>query len=126
MSILNLGLQYIGLMREKMDENFKKLSSRCNSLADLRKIGEGNPSITDAVADSISPVKVLLTDIFVRLELQSKKFSFFTLVSSSDISLFWEAMLSIDSALTDPLAKYRKATLAKNKDLRLFLNTAVT
>ena len=36
MSILNLGLQCIGLMHEKMDENFEKLSSRCNSLADLR------------------------------------------------------------------------------------------
>ena len=63
---------------------------------------------------------MLLTNIFVRLELQSKKFSVFTSASSSDIDLFWEAMLSIDSALTDPFAKYKKATLAKNRDLWLF------
>ena len=79
-----------------------------------------NSDFVDAVADSIAPVKVLLTDIFVRLELQSKKFSIFSSATSSDISFFWEAMLSIDSVLTDPHGKYNKAILAKNKDLRLF------
>lgn len=49
MSILNLGLQCIGLMRERMDEDFEKVSSRCNSLADLRKLGEVNSDFVDAV-----------------------------------------------------------------------------
>ena len=49
MSLLNLGLQCIGLMRERMDEDFEKVSSRCNSLADLRKLGEVNSDFVDAV-----------------------------------------------------------------------------
>ena len=122
MSVLNLGLQCIGLMREKMGEDFEKLSSRCNSLADLRKMAKGNPSFAGTVADSMSLVKILLTDIFTRLELQSKKFSVFFSASSSDIALFWESMLAIDNTLKDPSGKYRKATLTKNPSLRYFFD----
>ena len=56
----NLGLQCVGLMRAKMSEDFEKLSSRCNSLADLRNVGIRNPVFKEAVADSVSDVKVLL------------------------------------------------------------------
>ena len=47
----------------------------------------------------MSDVKVLLTDIFIRLELQSKKFSVFSSVSPDDIASFWESVLTIDNAL---------------------------
>lgn len=53
MSVLNLGLQCVGLMRAKMSEAFEKLSSRCNSFADLRNIGIGNPAFIQAVADRV-------------------------------------------------------------------------
>lgn len=105
-----------------MDDDFEKLSSRCNSLADLRKKAAENPGFTEAVADSVSPVKVLLTDIFIRLELQSKKFSVFSSASSGDIALFWDSILAIDSTLEDPLGKYTKATLTKTSNLRQFFD----
>ena len=37
MSTLNLCLQCVGLMREKMDDEFEKTAQRCKSLKDLRK-----------------------------------------------------------------------------------------
>ena len=53
MSVLNLGLQCVGLMRAKMSEAFEKLSSRCNLFADLRNIGIGNPVFIQPVADRV-------------------------------------------------------------------------
>ena len=122
MSVLNLGLQCIGLMCEKMGDEFERLSTRCSSLADLRKMAEKNPSFSEAVSDSVSLVKILLTDIFIRLERQSKKFSVFSSASSSDIGLFWDFVLIIDSTLDNPCGKYKKATLAKNPNLRRFFD----
>ena len=46
MSVLNLGLQCVGLAREKMPEEF---SSQWNSLNELRKIAERNVEIVGAV-----------------------------------------------------------------------------
>ena len=50
-------------------------------------------------------MKILLTDIFVHLQLKSKKFCVFSSASTSEIALFWDAMLSVDSALADPHGK---------------------
>ena len=37
MSVLNLGLQCVGLAREKMTDDFEKEVAKCNSLSELRK-----------------------------------------------------------------------------------------
>jgi hypothetical protein len=42
---------------------------KCGSMADLRKIAESKPRFAAASLDSLSPVKILLTDVFRRLEL---------------------------------------------------------
>ena len=54
MSILNLGLQCIELMREKMGDEFEGLFARCNLLPDSRRIAQKNPSFSEALSDSIS------------------------------------------------------------------------
>ena len=62
MSILNIGLQRIGLMRELMSQENEKLSSLCNSLPDLRQVSKEYQDFVSAVADSLAPVKIMLTD----------------------------------------------------------------
>jgi len=62
MSILNLGLQCVGLAREKMPDEYKKVA-KCNNLTQLRKIAERTNEFVE-VKDSLSPVKVLLSNIF--------------------------------------------------------------
>ena len=81
MSVLNLGLQCVGLAREKMPEEFEK---EVASLNELRKIAERNEEIVGAVKDSLSPVKILLTDIFSRLA--------YTAATATEISEFWSAV----------------------------------
>ncbi|XP_019864157.1 PREDICTED: uncharacterized protein LOC109593572, partial [Amphimedon queenslandica] len=69
MSILNLGLQCVGLAREQMTEEFEKEAAKANSLSELRAIASQTSGFEAAVASSLSPVKSLLYSIFNRLKL---------------------------------------------------------
>ena len=71
MSLLNLGLQCIGLLRKKMDDGYESAVANCNSIAQLRKVAEKNPTMKDGTLDSISPVKILMSSVFQRLELNN-------------------------------------------------------
>ena len=44
MSTLNLGLQCVGLMREKGDDEFEAKAKKCTSLATIRDAAKGPPS----------------------------------------------------------------------------------
>ena len=64
MSILNLGLQCVGLTRSKMGDEFEKEVVKCSNLSELRQHLEGMKADVD---DSLSPVKILLCTLFCRL-----------------------------------------------------------
>ena len=66
MSTLNLGLQCVGLMREKMDDEYEKTAQRCQSLKDLRKKATESADFKSMAIDSVSHVKSLLAMLFGR------------------------------------------------------------
>ena len=68
MSVLNLGLQCVGLACDLMPDDFEKEVGKCN-ITELRKIASHKSGIKLAVQDSLSPVKVLLCSILNRLKL---------------------------------------------------------
>uniref|UniRef100_A0A1X7UMC9 Uncharacterized protein n=1 Tax=Amphimedon queenslandica TaxID=400682 RepID=A0A1X7UMC9_AMPQE len=55
MSVLNLGLQCIGLARSKMPEQFEKEVSKCNTLAEIHKIASRVDGLDIAIQESFSP-----------------------------------------------------------------------
>ena len=75
MSTLNLGLQCVGLMREKGDSDFEAEAAKCNSIAALRGATQHMPNFRTEALDSIAHVKSLLVMLLERLELKKKKFS---------------------------------------------------
>ena len=56
-----------------------------------------NSEFQGACLDSIAPVKKLLTDIAVCLELKEKKFQVFIAATPSEVSDHWTALLPIDT-----------------------------
>lgn len=72
MSTLNLGLQSVGLMRKEGSEQFEREVSRCGSLKTLRKAAEERVEFKEEALDSVEPVKILLTQVFERLQLGGK------------------------------------------------------
>lgn len=85
MSIVNIGMQCIGAMREKREECFEKAVEKCNSLKDLRQ--QCFQHKLD-VAASIKPAKDLIANVMERLELKGKKFKVFESASDSEIVVY--------------------------------------
>src|SRR5215475_1427727 len=63
MSILNLGLQCVGLMRQEMDIGSEEIMTQCNSMNDIRKAAEKTPSLKKNLKESLNPTITLLNDI---------------------------------------------------------------
>ena len=72
MSILNLGLQSVGLMRAECTESAEQALKNCNSLKQIRAAVVQQPSLASEIANSIEPVKLLLTNVFQRLAMKWK------------------------------------------------------
>ena len=116
MSIVNLELQAVALVREKMPEDMEKAASKCNSLKMLRQAAGKNSDFQKAALDSIlAPVKILLTDI-MRLELKGKNFQVFSAASEAEIESLWNSLLAIDHEM-----RLRHDVKIAAKDLSLAL-----
>ena len=97
LSIVNLGLQAVALARAKMPDELETTASRCNSLKALRAVAQQKPDFVRSVADSLAPVKILLSDIARQLELKEKKFKVFTAATASELDAFWTALLALEN-----------------------------
>lgn len=97
MSILNIVLQCVGLMRKKMCNEFEADTATCNNLKQLRE-ALGNK--LSSVLDSLKPVFDLLHSIFTRLTLKGETFKLYNAASEADIEEFWSVLLLIDGSLT--------------------------
>ena len=96
MSIINLGLQCVGLMREKLPDAFESAISNANTLQQLRDSGiSGNDTLL-----TLKPVIELLHGIFRRLELKGCPFDVYEAATEEQIEEFWSVLLLIDSTLS--------------------------
>ena len=118
MSILNLGLQCVGLARQQMSVNFEKEVEKCNTFSELWKCLEGQESF---VQESLSRVKSLLSSIFTRLKFNNNFVNTFLSASVDEISTFWSAIPTLDSTLTIDGA-YNKGAMKHNPQILQFID----
>lgn len=107
MSVLNLGLQCVGLARAEMGEEFESIVKKSNSLAELRQHLKSHKG---DVKDSLSPVIIQLHSLFSRLQLHDKNFQLYYSASDDELSDFWSAILTLDSSLEEG-GTYRKENI---------------
>lgn len=100
MSILNLGLQCVGLMRTEMDEEFEEIIKHCNSMEDIRNKAKEKPQLREQLLNSLSPTIELMENLFKRLELKEESFDTFKAVSDEEMITLWNSLLLIDDSLT--------------------------
>ena len=63
-------------------------------------IGQKCPALIGEVLDSLSPVKILLSEIIVRLKLKQKPFEMYPAASDDEIRALWESLLEVDHTLS--------------------------
>ena len=99
MSILNIGLQSVGIMCQET-KIFEEALKSCNSLKSIRSLGEKNLNLKEEVLDPLSPMKALLQGIFICLRLKDHKFKTFEAASDHQINYMWSTILAVDDAIT--------------------------
>ncbi|PKY18698.1 hypothetical protein RhiirB3_492222 [Rhizophagus irregularis] len=100
MSILNLGLQCIGLMRTEMDKEFEELIKCCNSMEDIRNKAKEEPHLKEQFLNSLFPTIELMENLIKRLELKEEPFETFKPASEEEMTVLWDSLLLIDDSLT--------------------------
>jgi len=89
MSILNLGMQSIGLMRVKMSEECENIINTCNNIEDIREKAKESSQLENELLESLQPTIELLSSIFERQSLKEEKFKTFEAATKRDIENFW-------------------------------------
>ena len=86
MSVLNLGMQSVGLARRELEEEAETAIQKYTSMSQIRELALKKPCVQEGLLDAVSPVKVTLVDIAQRLELKGEKVSVGTAGSGEEIS----------------------------------------
>ncbi len=119
MSILNIGLQSVGIMRNKTcsyEDSLKNL----NTLSDIRSLGQKEPALKEEVKDALEPMKALLHGLFSRLKIKGKSFRTFEAASVADMNKMWQCILDVDGDLKPEVT--HKKELDKLKLYQAFLS----
>ena len=116
MSILNLGFQSLGLMREKTEHYEKQLDS-ANSLGEIRKLAEKYPTVEEDVLDSVEPVRILLSNVITRLKWKDKNLKVFNPATEGEIFDLRREILKIDQDI-----KVTDSTQQDIKKRKLFVS----
>ena len=99
MSIINIGLQSVGVMREKLEnEALEKQVLRCNSVNSVRNLATKQPDVRTQLTDSLQQPITLLTSIMQQLKLGEEAFSTFTPASDRSIQTHEDAVKELDSS----------------------------
>lgn len=93
MSILNLGLQGVAIVRENMSDEMEKLFSKYDKLEEIRKAAKTNFQLESELKDSIAAIQELLNNRTERLVLNEKKFTCESPATSDEIETFFEVEL---------------------------------
>ena len=98
MSIVNLGIQCVGLMRAKRSDEFEAAICNCNNLQQLR---QATNTAKEEVSATLKPARDLLHEIMKRLELKGRAFDIYEAATEDDMDEFWSVLLQIDATLTE-------------------------
>ena len=100
MSILNQGLQCIGLMRKKGAEHIEDELKNASTMKEIRALAENDPEIKTALLNSLAPVKDLMNEIFRRLNLKGQFFKTFDGATDDEIINLFSELMKIDDTVS--------------------------
>ena len=111
MSLLNIGLQSIGVMCQRMSEKFEKVIHGCSSMQDIRTAAAKEPGFEEAFRDCLQPAMCLLMRLLADSTLKMNKFRPKFTCTKEDIEHVWKCIHEIDPTVlvTDTRKEHLKA-----------------
>ena len=121
MSLLYIGLQGVGIMRQEI-ESCESYLKNANNLSEKRKIKAKHPKIVDEVSNAVKPTKELMDTIFRKLSLRGS----IDAASDEDISKFCDVHNQQEpfKKITIDLILLNATTIRPNSKIRKILNEA--
>ena len=117
MSIVNLGLQCVGLMREEGTAGFEEAIKSSNNLHQLRKSAA---PYKEEIKHILQPPTDLLSDLMKRLNLNDQSFQVLQSADDNEIEAFWEVLNQVDSTLCRE--DTTKSAVNDKADLQAFMS----
>ena len=102
-------------------KNLKRLLLAATTYLSYERLLRKKTNLVPAVQDSIAPVKTLLSDIMLRLQLQGQNFQVFSAATQDDMKELWGELEAIYSFLTYG-GQYRRKNLSSFPSLVEFLS----
>ena len=119
MSLINLALQCIGLMREEMSQDMEAEMRKAKSTSDIREAGKKNEHLKSSLAQTVGPTKSLVEEFVSRVRLHEQPFSVQPAATEEEMDEMWSTLESIDSTLERSDTK--KSQLKDKARLQSFL-----
>jgi hypothetical protein len=119
MSILNLGLQSIGFMQNKMNDESKNLMNKCGTMNEICKIAEENSTLKEDLIASLQAPIDLISGVFNHQSLKDKPFETYKAASEIKIKRFWETIQLVDESV---IREDRTADHIKQRASKLLVN----
>ena len=105
MSIINLALQSVGLMRQPIVEKYERVMNSINLLADIKEWASKYPGLRETVTDSLFPLFQMFNSLFRRPELKSKVFQTTDSATDNTIHDMFSVIAEMDPTLTESVTK---------------------
>ncbi len=117
MSILNLELQSVSLMRTEMNDESEKLMSKCDTMNKICKTAKENSSLKENLIASLQASINLVRNIFNCQFLKDELFKIFTAASKTEMERFWKMIQLIDDNITSEVrtAEHIRQKVSKSK-----------
>ena len=111
MSLLNIGLQAVGMMRQKMPDEFEKVIHGCNSMKEIRTAAARQPGFEEAFGDCVQPAVCLLMEVMNRLKVKDEPVQTQSPCTPQEINDLWQCIQEVDSTVlaTDTRKEHLKA-----------------
>ncbi len=120
MSLLNIGLQAVGIMREKQSDQFEAILKSANSTEDIRKIATKADNFKEEFISSLLPPIELIKSTFSGLELKGVPVKSLEAASEEDIERLFAKIITVDSSVQK--SDTQKRDLSKRKKLQEYLD----
>ena len=126
MSILNLGLQSVGLMQAKMNDESENLMNKYDTMNEIRKIAEENPTLREDLIASLQAPIDLISGVFNCQSLKDEPFETYKAASEIEIERFWETIQLVDESIirencTAKHIKQRASKILVNINIKKFI-----
>jgi len=121
MSVINFGLQLIGLSRRQLEDQVEEQDVRkCGSVSEVRELASKKPGLKESLMDSMSSVKVTLINVANRLEWKGRNFSVHVAATTESLTELWSTLKEINSEF-NPLHTDKISRKTLSATLQLYL-----